>query len=315
MSSDYSSTTSQLFSSAQQAVSLASLSAGRIGADVKPALANPVLNYTVAAKNFGAAPAFSDLFTGADSTDATTAELNQQVDDWLAKYFPSINSGFQNVPEDYLIGVISGVTPFGTDKTVFDLVWQQSRDRAYVTARSEQRQLEASFSGRGFSLPPGALIDALAQSEARATTAVLDTVRDQAVKEADIKVQILNQAVQIASQLKLGILTASADYFRAYYSVYSLSNETARIRAQAYQAYYQALSTFYGTEVSWESLRLQAATDSAGISQGNDRNKIGLYSGGAGANQAQGQAVQGFSSIASMAYNAAGSLTAQIQSV
>lgn len=315
MSSQYSDTTAKLFANAQTATSLASLSAGRIGSNAKPALANPALNYTVGPKNFGNAPQFSDLFTGSDSTDTTTAELNAQVDAWLEKYFPSINGAFKNVPEDYLLGVISGVTPFGTDKTVFDMVWQQSRDRAYATTRSEQRQLEASFSGRGFSLPPGALIDALAQSEARATAVVLDTVREQAIKQADIKVQILSQAVEIASQLKLGILNASADYFRSYFSVYSLSNETARIRAQAYQAYYEALSNFYGAEVSWEGLRLQAASETASITLGSDRNKIGLYGGGDGSNQAQGQAVDGFARIAAMSLNAAGSLTAQIQTV
>lgn len=315
MPSEYSSTTSQLFSSAQSATGLASLSAGRIGASVKPNLTNPTFSYSVGAKNFGAAPKFSDLFTGADNTAATTAALNDQVDAWLQKYFPSINAGFKNVPEDYLINVISGVKPFGVDKTVFDLVWQQSRDRVYKTVRSERASLEASFSSRGFSLPPGALIDALSQSERRATDAIIDTVREQAVKEADIKVDILKHAVGIAAQLKMGILTASADYFESFYSVYNLSNETARIRAQAYQSFYNALSSYYGAETSWEALRLQAASEKTDLALGVDRNKIGLYSAGSGASQAQGQAVDAFAKIAGQAYNAAGSLTAQIETI
>jgi hypothetical protein len=315
MASEYSSTTNQLFSSAQQATGLASLSAGRIGADIKPNLTNPTLKYTVGAKNFGSAPQFTDLFTGADSTDSTTAALNDQVDEWLAKYFPSINSGFKNVPEDYLINVISGVKPFGVDKSVFDLVWQQSRDRAYKTVRSERSNLEATFSSRGFSLPPGALIDALAQSERRATDIAIDTVREQAIKDADVKIDILKHAVGIASQLKMGILTASAEFFKAYYSVYNLSNETARVRAQAYQSFYNALSSFYSAETSWEGLRLQAASETAGVSVSTDRNRISLYGAGTGASQAQGQAVDAFAKIAGQAYNAAGSLTAQIETL
>jgi hypothetical protein len=315
MASDYSSTTSQLFSSAQSATGLASLSAGRIGADVKPNLSNPSLTYTVGPKSFGSAPQFSDLFTGADNTAATTAALNDQVDAWLQKYFPSINSGFKNVPEDYLINVISGVVPFGVEKTVFDLVWQQARDRVYKTVRSERSSLEAAFSSRGFSLPPGALVDALAQSERRATDASIDVVREQAIKEADIKVDILKHAVGIAAQLKMGILSTSADFFRSYYSVYNLGNETARIRAQAYQSFYNALSNYYGAETSWEALRLQSETEKVDLAIGVDRNKIGLYSAGSGASQAQGQAVDAFAKIAGQAYNAAGSLTAQIETL
>lgn len=306
--------TSRLFANASTALSYASMSAGRIGSQAKPTLTNPSLTYTVGNKSFGSPPQFSDLFNGSDNTDATTKQLNQQVDAWLEKYFPSINAGLKNVPEDYLVNVISGTVPFGTDKTVFDLVWQQARDRAYRTARSERASLEATFSARGFTLPPGALIDALGQSEARATGAVLDVVREQAIKDADIKLQILTQAINIASTLKMGILNASAEYFKAFYSVYNLNNDTARIRAQAYQSYYGALSSYYNVEVNWEGLKLQAAVEKANVTLGTDRNKIGLYGGGDGSNQAHGQAVDGFARIAQAANNAAGSLVAEIAS-
>lgn len=315
MASEYSPTTSQLFGNASTAISYASLSAGRISANAKPTLSNPSLDYSIGAKTFGTPPQFSDLFAGTDNTDAVIGALNDQVDEWLAKYFPSINAGFKNVPDDYLVGVISGVTPFGVDKTVFDLVWQQSRDRTSRTATAEQRQLEASFSSRGFSMPSGALVDLLAQSERRATDATLDVVREQAIKEADIKVDILKHAVGIAAQLKIGILNTSAEFFKAYYSVYGLGNDTARIRAQAYSSFYDALSSYYGVEVSWEGLRLRAAEATANTTLGNDRNKVGLYGGGDGVAQAHAQAARGFADVAASANAAAGTLVAQIESV
>lgn len=315
MASDYSSTTDQLFQNASLAMSNATSSLASMGTAVKPTLLNPTFSYSVAAKNFGNAPVFSDLFDGADSTDTDIAALNDQVDEWLAKRFPAINSGFANVPEDYLVNVIAGTKPFGIDKTVFDLIWSQNRDRAYQTARSERASLEANFSSRGFSLPPGALVDQLAASERKATDAILDGLREQAIKEADIKVQILQQAVEIAAQLKQGILSLSAEYFKAFYSVYTLSNETARIKAEAYQAYYQALSTFYNVEVNWESLRLQAAKEGAEVGVDTDRNRIGLYSAQGQVNEAYAEAVKGFTSLAGQANTAAGSLTVQIESV
>ncbi|WP_439885652.1 hypothetical protein ACTACK_10590 [Pseudomonas syringae] len=368
MASDYGSTTSQLFSQGARAISLASGSAGRITASAKPNISTvalsytsnaptlsysgnaPSLTYTPGAISAGEAPKFSDLFEGADNSNALIGELNNTVDQWFAKYFPSINGAFRNLSEDWCAAVIGGTKPFGIDSTIFDLVWQKSRDRAYRSATSEQRQLEATFSSRGFSMPAGALADLISQSEQGATNAVLDVSRDQAIKDADIKADILKHATSIAAQLKLGILSESANYFRAIYSVHGTAIEKARIQAQLYSAYYGALSSYANVEVSIEELRLRAAQSqaeialsgedlklraaqaSAGINVSSeqlklqaaearanvtiasDRNRVGLYSGD-GQPAAHAQAARGFADAAAAAYSAAGSLTAQIESV
>jgi hypothetical protein len=368
MASDYSSTTSQLFSQASRAVSLASGSAGRITTSSKPSLSavtlaytentpalgysgnSPVFSYTPGNIDAGNMPQFSDLFDGADNSNPLISDLNDKVDAWLAKYFPAINGSFKTLNEDWCAGVISGTTPFGTSSTVFELVWQQARDRAYRTASSEQRQIEASMSSRGFSLPTGALADLLSQSEQAATSSILDVSRDQAIKDADIKVDLLKHATTIASQLKLGILSASADYFRSFYAVHGTAIEKARIQAQLYSTYYGALSNYANVEVSIEELRLRAAQAQANVSLSgeelklraaqasagiavsseqlklqaaearantvinSDRNKVGLY-GGDAQPAAHAQAARAFGDAAAAAYGAAGSLTAQIESV
>ncbi|MCH5583109.1 hypothetical protein [Pseudomonas syringae] len=368
MASDYGSTTSQLFSNASRAISLASGSAGRITASSKPNLTNVSLSYTANTQALsysgnsptfsyspgsitaGEAPKFSDLFEGADNSNALISELNNTVDQWFAKYFPSINGSFKNITEDWCASIIGGTKPFGVDSTIFELVWQKARDRAYRTATSEQRQIEASFSSRGFSLPAGALADAISQSEQAATSAVLDVSRDQAIKDADIKADLLKHATTIASQLKLGILSASADYFRAIYAVHGTAIEKARIQAQLYSAYYSALSSYANVEVSIEQLRLraaqaqaevalsgedlklraaqagagvnlnseqlklQAAEAKANVAISSDRNRVSLF-GSDGQPAAHAQAARGFADAAAAAYSAAGSLTAQIESV
>lgn len=314
-SSEYSSTTAELFSVAASAISHADSSTAGITHNFKPLLKAAAMTYTPGSKNFGTPPVFSDLFAGGDNSNDLIATLNDQVDAWLSKYFPSINGQFQNVPEDYLVNVISGVRPFGVASTVFELVWHQARDRAYRTASSEQRQLEATFSSRGFTLPAGALADSINLSEQRATDAILDVSRDQAIKDADIKVDLLKHAVGIAAQLKMGILSTSAEFFKAYYSVHGLANDTARIRAQAYQAFYQALSSFHNVEVSWEDLRLRAAEAGANVGVANDRNRVSLFASDDGANAALGQSARAFGDVAGAAANAAGTLVAQIGTI
>lgn len=312
MASNYNPTTDTLFDTVTTAIDRATLIAARIGGTSKPNLRESRFSHDVEAINLDAPPKFSDLFVGADNANSIIAALDDQVDEWLAKYFPAVNGGLQSGTEDWCIGVISGVKPFGIDSTVFDLVWHKARDRAYRTTRSEQRTIEASFSARGFSLPSGALVDVLTASEQRATNAILDVNRDQAIKDADIKVEILKHATSIATQLKTAILNTSADFFRAYYSVYGLDNETARVRAQAYNAYYSALATYYNVEVSWEELRLKAESMSTETDLALDKNRISLYAEN-GAAAAHAQASRGFADIAASSANAAGTLVAQVE--
>jgi hypothetical protein len=312
MSSNYGSTTDQLFSLAGQAMSQAATAKGSITFTTKPNLLRPTVDIDVEDKTFGAPPQFSDLFSGVNNTDTLITGLNDKVDAWLAKYFPSINGQFQNVPEDYLVKVISGVQPYGDHRTVFDLVWQQARDRAYKTTRTETRTLEQNFSARGFTLPSGALLDAITQSEQRATDAILNVNRDQAIKDLDLKADLLKHAVGIAAQLKMGILNTSAEFFKAYYNAYNLGNDTARIKADAYRAFYGALAEYYNVEVNWEQLRIRAAEATANVALGNDRNQVSMYSPDA-ANQALGQAARAFGDVASGAAAAAGTLVAQIE--
>lgn len=312
MASNYAPTTSTLFDTVTTAIDRATMIAGRIGGTDKPSLRETRFSHDVNAINLDAPPKFSDLFDGADNANPIIAQLDDRVDELLAKYFPAINGGLQSGTEDWCVGVISGVKPFGVDATVFDLVWHKARDRAYRTTRSESRTLEASFSARGFSLPPGALVDVLTASEQRATDTILDVNREQAIKDADIKVELLKHATSIAAQLKTGILNISAEFFKAYYNVYGLDNDTARIRAQAYNTYYNALATYYNVEVSWEELRMKSESTAAETDLALDRNRISLYSEN-GAASAHAQASRGFADIAASSANAAGTLVAQIE--
>lgn len=314
--SEYSSTTAFLQGVASDALTQASSNASRIySLPPNVNLRNPHFSVNLDKPNIGPPPVFSDLFTEGDSTDPTIQYLNSQADTWVAKYFPSLSSGFANQPEDTLLGILSGVKPFGIDKTIFDIVWHQARDRFYRTAASEQRTVEASFSARGFTLPPGAMVDALTQIEQRATESINDVSREQAIKDADIKQRMLELALQLSSQLKLGVLGALADFYRQWITLPDKDIERARIKAQAMSSLYSALSSYYNVEMSFQGLKLQAQTASAGVDVDVDRNALnrqGNFSAIAGA---LGQAVSSFARTAGDAAQAGGSLTAEIASV
>lgn len=179
-------------------------------------LREPDFTYSVSKPSLGTPPKLSDVLDLGDTTDTRLEKLNADAAAWMDKFFPSMDKCLRELPEDWLCGVISGVKPFGQDATVFELVWHRARDRAYRTMATEQRQLEAAFTGRGFTLPPGAMVAALGEAAGRADTAILDVNREQAIKDAEIKLEILKFAEQQALTYKLGILQALADFYRQW---------------------------------------------------------------------------------------------------
>lgn len=309
---EYDSTTQSLLDLATTALDRATQATGRIGTGARPSLKETAFTYEPGALNLQAPPQFSDLFGVNNDADPNIAAINSQVSDALKTFFPNISSSLAGIPEEWIAGVVGGTKPFGQDQTAFAVVFQRQRDRAAQATRSEQRTLEANFSSRGFSLPPGALATLLAQSEQRATEAALDTNREQAIQEANIKRELLQFAVQQATALKTGIMQAYADYFRSYYQVYELDATRERTRASAYQAFYGALSSYYNVEVNWEELKLRAAQLKAGTAANIDQNRLESARITA-ANSGLGAAVQGFSNIAAGAASSAGSLVAHIE--
>jgi len=313
----YDDTTAFLQSVATDALNSANNNASRIWGlnDVTANLREPNFAVSLDKPDIGPPPTFGDLFDGGDNTDPTIQYLNAQSDAWVAKYFPSITGCLKTIPDEWLCGVIGGTRPFGIDSTVFDLVWHNARDRAYRTANSETEEITAAFSARGFSLPPGALVDAIARSEERASDTILEVNIQQAIKDADIKNELLQFAVAQSIAYKTAIMGALVDFYRTWLTVPDKDIERARIKAQAMSALYSALSAYYNVEIRFEELRLRAAQTDAEIDLGVDRNRIGRQGHFTGLAGPFASAVGSFANIAAQAAVAGGSLTAEIETI
>jgi hypothetical protein len=280
-------------------------------------LREPDFTYSVSKPSLGTPPKLSDVLDLGDTTDTRLEKLNADAAAWMDKFFPSMDKCLRELPEDWLCGVISGVKPFGQDATVFELVWHRARDRAYRTMATEQRQLEAAFTGRGFTLPPGAMVAALGEAAERADTAILDVNREQAIKDAEIKLEILKFAEQQALTYKLGILQALADFYRQWIALPDQDLERARLKAQALSSLYSALSSYYNVEVAFEELGLKAKQADVQTDLEVDRNRITnrKNSDASGKAAALANAARAFGDVASQAAASAGTLTAEIESL
>lgn len=280
-------------------------------------LRDPNFSHAVGLPSLGTAPRLSDFLNVGDSTDSTLQKLDADAAAWMDRYFPAMDASLRTLPEDFLCGVISGIKPFGLDATVFELVWHRARDRAYRTLASDQRTLESAFTSRGFTLPPGAMAAQMADAATKAAEAISEVNREQAIKDAEIKLELLKFAEEQALNYKRGILSSLADFYRAWISLPDKDTERARLQAQASASLYSALSSYYNVEVAFEELRLKAAQTGVNTDIAVDRNRIANREANdpSGKANALAQAARAFGEVAAQAASSAGTLVAEIESL
>lgn len=314
--SNYPDTTSQLMSLATRALTEATNTRGWIvNLQGKRNAKQASFSHKLERPTIQPPPAFSDLFEGADTTGSEVKRLDAEADAWLAKYFPSINGCLKTLPEEFICGVIGGTKPFGMDSTIFEMVWHRARDRAYRAQASETKNIAATFSGAGFTLPPGAMAVALTESEQRASEAIAAVNVEQAIKDAEIKLDLLKFAEQLGVDLKMGVMRAMADFYRMWYSLPDRDIERARIRAQAMATFYQALSSYHNVDLAYSRLALEVARTKADVSVENARLDLAASSDLDANLGALGQAVNAYGDVASGAASAASTLVAQLENV
>lgn len=322
MAENYTSSTEFLQALADEAMLETSNTKGLIrqltdSAGDKARLRDPTFSHTVNRPTLAPPPQLSEFLNISDNSDAWLDKLNADAAEWLDRYFPALDDCLRTLPEDFLCGVIGGTKPFGLDATVFELVWHRARDRAYDTLATAQRGLESAFTGRGFSLPPGAMAAQMADASDKAAAAIAEVSREQAIKDAEIKLELLKFAEEQALNYKRGVLSVLADFMRQWISLPDKDIERARLQAQASASLYAALSSYYNVEVAFEELRLKVAQSDADVDLGVDRNRVanaGLQD-ESGKAAALGQAARAFADIASQAAAGASTLVAEIESV
>lgn len=307
----YDETTAFLQSQATRAIQFAENTTRTITDGRAPNLADPRVRTSLEKPNLGPPPNFGDLFQGGDNTGPEIDQLNAEVTAWMERYFPAINDCLKEIPEDWLCDVISGVRPFGLSQTYFELVWHQARDRAARTRRSEVMGIEEDFSRRGFSIPPGAMVAAMSEARQRESDTVLEVNRDQAIKDAEIKLDLLKFAEEQALGYKIAVMNALAGFYREWFRAPDRDVERARVRAQAYSSLYSALSTYYNVEIAFEQLKLRKDEADGNLQLGTDRNKIAVYT-GTNVPNALANAVRAFGDVAASSANAASTLVANI---
>ena len=261
-----------------------------------------------------AKPDINDITQDLDTKDPA-ANLTKRLEEWKDQFFPTLSEGFNTIPDEWLMNVLNGTYPLGMRDAVFRKVWQRTRDREESQRRSSLREASVELSQRGFSVPPGAYVAAVDRARRESDRAVQEINVEQALRDEEIKINMIQFAADRAIQLRQGLTSTVAGYLRTWASVESDDTlEKARIRAQAQSTFYSALQSYYNVESTFEELRFRAQELEHNADLQHEQNKVDLRTRDQ-SKPALAQAIQGLSDIAASTSSAAGTLLAQIEGV
>lgn len=158
-------------------------------------------------------------------------DLSDKYAAFLVDFFP-VDDALMSGVQGWLQQVLgSGGT--GVNASVEAQIWQRARDRIGTEAASASEEALATFSARGFPLPPGAAVASL-QAIARDRAAQMAGVsRDAAIEAFNREVENARFAVQNAISFRSQSVQAAGDYIRAMALGPQLATQLATTAADA----------------------------------------------------------------------------------
>lgn len=179
-------------------------------------------------------------------------------DDFIATYFPNINACLATAEDNWLCNTIlyggTGIPP-DIERQIYD----RGRDREAENYTQQTQDAAEEWASRGFSLPPGTLVDRQAMATTEFYRKVSGFNRDAAIKNIEIEIENIRFAIAECTKLRLGAVQAAGAYVLAW-SRFTPENALAYANGLtgAKVSLYQNSAQYYGAIVAAAGLTLDA---------------------------------------------------------
>ena len=152
-------------------------------------------------------------------------DFEDAIDDFL-RWFPSWNACLKTTVDPWICNTITagGV---GLPPAIENAIWNRERERELKEVSRLQSESLNAFADRGWSLPSGVLVDEQAKIAEAGANRIAQASRDRAIKEAEIRIDMLKFAVEKGVQMRLGVLDALVNYLNTWLKIRALALEEA----------------------------------------------------------------------------------------
>lgn len=241
--------------------------------------------------------------------DQLIALLSGELANFFTTYYPLASDAFDE-GTNWLINTIT-VGGTGISPAVEDQIWQRGRDRIVADGLRVESQAMDEFSARGFSLPSGALAARLQETRFEQLTKTQELARDVSIKQAEIEIENLRFAVDLAIKTRMQALEAAASYIRALMSGPEIAARIASLNADAKARMISATADLYRARLSRDEIAMRVPLANSGNAvQYNSMNIDGFYKGVGNRVQAASAAADAYARTAAAALASLNSVAA-----
>ena len=159
-------------------------------------------------------------------------DFKREIAGFLDEWFPSWDGCLKSIVDPWICNTITagGV---GLPIAVENAIWARERERELMETSRLQSESVDAYAARGFSLPAGLLVDEQAKISFSGANKIAAASRDRAIKEAEIRIDMLKFAVEKGVQMRLGVLDALVNFLNVFLKVPALAIEKARTLTDA----------------------------------------------------------------------------------
>lgn len=221
-----------------------------------PNISAPTVNVPSDQYQWNAVSEYEQAFNG------KLADFNPQfASEWAAfidTYFPDIAGCIRDNSDDWICNTIAnGGT--GIPAAVEAQIWGRERSRQLTILMEAKDKATNEWAARGFSLPPGALLDRISAAEQDYIEKIAQSSRDTAIKNIEIEIENIRFAVTKAVDLRLGAIKAAIDYVLASFKPTELAIDYAKALTEAHFRFFQGMGDYYQAIIGAARLTLDAS--------------------------------------------------------
>ena len=181
--------------------------------------------------------------------------MSDKLAEFFTIYYPLNNDGYDEGTAWLINTITNGGT--GINPAVEDQIWQRGRDRIIAEGARADSQTLIEFSQRGFSLPSGVMAARLQLNRTTQAKSLQELSRDVAIKQAEIEVENLRFAVDLAVKTRLQALGAASDYLRAIMLAPDAAFRVASVNQDAQARLISATADLYRARLQRDEIAMR----------------------------------------------------------
>ena len=213
------------------------------------------LSYSMTAVEPGVPQIENTITTFEAQRDFLVQFMIDRLTEFFTVYYPLNTDGYDEGTAWLVDTITNGGT--GINPAVENQIWQRGRDRVIAEGARTDSQTLIQFSQRGYSLPAGVMVKQLQANRFEQLGRLQEQSRDVAIKQAEIEIENLRFAVNLAIDARLRALDAAANYIRALVSAFDSAVHVANLEAQAKAALIAATADLYRARLQRDEIAMR----------------------------------------------------------